>query len=472
MAESFDGRPHVVIVGGGFGGLTLAQSLDGAPVRVTLVDRTNHHTFQPLLYQVAMAGLSPADIAQPIRSILSRQQNATVLMAEVTGIDCAARRVHLADGGVLEWDFLVVACGVRTSYFGHDDWEGAAPGLKSIEDAVELRQRVLSAFELAEREEDAAVRRALMSFVVIGGGPTGVELAGALAELSKFVLDRDFRHIDPAEARVLLVEGGPRILPSFPDDLSESAASQLRELGVEVRTSARVTSIEPGVVRLGDEAIPCSVALWAAGVRAMPMTAWLGAPLDPLGRVKVDPDLRVPGQPRVFVVGDAARLDGPDGKPLPGVSPVAMQEARTVAKSIRRLIVGRDPLAFHYFDKGSMATIGRRRAIAQVQRMHMSGFLAWLAWLVVHIWYLIGFRNRLVVMITWAWSYFTYRRGARLILGRAPVRLPLESIESKARVASADASAVAASEHVDETADGPVVRVEGARPHRAHLPTE
>jgi NADH dehydrogenase len=465
MAESFDARPHVVIVGGGFGGLTLAQSLEGAPVRVTLVDRTNHHTFQPLLYQVAMAGLSPADIAQPIRSILSRQENVTVLMAEVTGIDCAERRVRLADGGVLDWDFLVVACGVRTSYFGHDDWEAAAPGLKSIEDAVELRQRVLSAFELAEREEDPAVRSALMSFVVIGGGPTGVELAGALAELSKFVLERDFRHIDPTEARVLLVEGGPRILPSFPEDLAESAASQLRELGVEVRAGAKVTSIEPGLVRLGDEVIPCSVALWAAGVRAVPMTAWLGAPLDPLGRVKVDPDLRVPGQPRVFVIGDAARLDGPDGKPLPGVSPVAMQQARTVAKSIRRLIVGRDPLVFHYFDKGSMATIGRRRAIAQVQRMHMSGFLAWLAWLVVHIWYLVGFRNRLVVMITWAWSYFTYRRGARLIVGRAPVQLP---VASKARVASE----VAASEHVDETADGPVVRVEGARPHRAHLPTE
>ncbi|HEX8790777.1 MAG TPA: NAD(P)/FAD-dependent oxidoreductase [Polyangiaceae bacterium] len=469
MAESFDARPHVVIVGGGFGGLTLAQSLEGDPVRVTLVDRTNHHTFQPLLYQVAMAGLSPAEIAQPIRSILSRQANATVLMAEVTGIDCAARRVQLADGGVLEWDFLVIACGVRTSYFGHDDWETAAPGLKSIEDAVELRERVLSAFELAEREDDSAVRDALLNFVVIGGGPTGVELAGALAELSKFVLDRDFRHIDPAKARVLLVEGGPRILPSFPEDLADSAASQLRELGVEVRTGARVTAIEAGLVRLGDEVIPCSVALWAAGVRAAPMTAWLGAPLDALGRVKVDPDLRVPGQPRVFVVGDAARLDGPDGKPLPGVSPVAMQQARTVAKSIRRLIVGRDALDFHYFDKGSMATIGRRRAIAQVQRMHMSGFLAWLAWLLVHIWYLIGFRNRLVVMITWAWSYFTYRRGARLIVGRAPVRLPRVS---KARVADASASAAAAREHVDEATDRPVVRVEGPRSDRTHLPTE
>lgn len=466
MPQSFDARPHVVIVGGGFGGLTLAQALEGAPVRITLVDRTNHHTFQPLLYQVAMAGLSPAEIAQPIRSILSGQENATVLMAEVTGIDCDRRRVQLADGGVLEWDFLVVACGVRTSYFGHDEWEGAAPGLKSLEDAIELRQRVLAAFELAERQEDPAVRDTLLNFVVIGGGPTGVELAGALAELSKFVLDRDFRRIDPAKARVLLLEGGPRILPSFPVDLAASAVSQLHELGVEVRTGARVTAIEPGVVRLGDEAIPCSVALWAAGVRAAPVTAWLGAPLDPLGRVKVDADLRVPGQPRVFVIGDAARLDGPDGKPLPGVSPVAMQQARTVAKSIRKLIVGRDPLAFHYFDKGSMATIGRSRAIAQVQRMHLSGFVAWLAWLLVHIWYLIGFRNRLVVMITWAWSYFTYRRGARLIVGRPRLRLPLPS---RARVEGHEAEPVgAAEEHVEEAPGAPARR--DGRGQRAHLP--
>jgi NADH dehydrogenase len=417
MAQGKDARPHVVILGGGFGGLTAAQALARAPVRVTLVDRTNHHTFQPLLYQVAMAGLSPADIAQPIRSVLRREHNVTVLMAEASRVDGARRRLHFTDGTSLEWDFLVVACGAQTSYFGHDEWERAAPGLKSIEDAVEIRQRVLLAFELAERESDPVKRQALLSFVVIGGGPTGVELAGALAELSKFVLDRDFRHIDPSEAKVRLVEAGPRILPSFPDDLAESATSQLHELGVEVRTGKRVTSIEPGRVQLDGESIPAAVVLWAAGVRAQPLTATLGAPLDGAGRVVVEPDCSVPGHPRIFVIGDAARLDGRDGQPLPGVSPVAMQQARTVAKSIRRAIVGRDTLVFRYFDKGSMATIGRRRAIAMVDRMHMSGFLAWLAWLFVHIWYLIGYRNRLVVMITWAWSYFTYRRGARLIVG-------------------------------------------------------
>jgi NADH:ubiquinone reductase (H+-translocating) len=424
MGEGKDARPHVVIVGGGFGGLTLAQSLDRAPVRVTLIDRTNHHTFQPLLYQVAMAGLSPADIAQPIRSIVRSEQNLTVLMAEATRVDADEQRLWLSDGTFLDWDFLVVACGARTSYFGHDEWAASAPGLKSIEDAVEIRQRVLLAFELAEREPVAERREQLLSFVVIGGGPTGVELAGALAELSKFVLDRDFRSIRPWEAKVILLEAGPRILPSFPDDLAESANSQLRELGVEVRPGAKVTSIEPGYVRLGDDSIPCSVVLWAAGVRANQLTETIGAPLDRSGRVMVEPDLSVPGHPRIFVIGDAARLDAKDGQPLPGVSPVAMQQARTVARSIRNALVGRDLVTFRYFDKGSMATIGRSRAVAMVDRMHMSGFVAWIAWLVVHIWYLIGFRNRLVVMITWAWSYFTYRRGARLIAGYGATRVP------------------------------------------------
>jgi NADH dehydrogenase len=427
MAQGMDARPHVVIVGGGFGGLTAAQALEGAPVRVTLLDRTNHHTFQPLLYQVAMAGLSPAEIAQPIRSIIRGERNATVLMAEASRVDGDERRVYLTDGTSLQWDFLIVACGARTSYFGHDDWERVAPGLKSIEDAVDIRQRVLVSFELAERETSAARRAELLSFVVIGGGPTGVELAGALAELSKFVLDRDFRHIDPAEAQVRLIEAGARILPSFPEDLAESAVSQLQELGVKVQTGAEVTAIEPGRVRLGSDSIPCSVVLWAAGVRANPLTATLGAPLDRSGRVMVERDLSVPGHPRIFVIGDAARVDGKDGQPLPGVSPVAMQQARTVAKSIRRAIVGRVTLPFSYFDKGSMATIGRRRAVAMVDRMHMSGFLAWMAWLFVHIWYLIGFRNRLVVMITWAWSYFTYRRGARLIVGYGGPRPTLVS---------------------------------------------
>jgi NADH dehydrogenase len=423
MAQAKDARPHVVIVGGGFGGLTAAQSLATAPVRITLIDRTNHHTFQPLLYQVAMAGLSPAEIAQPIRAIVRAQDNVTVLMAEATRIDLAGRRVHLQDGAVLDWDFLIVACGAETSYFGHEAWEEVAPGLKSIEDAVAIRTRVLVAFELAEREENAHRREALLSFVVIGGGPTGVELAGALAELSKFVLDRDFRHIDPSVARVRLLEAGPRILPSFPEDLAESAIGQLHELGVEVRTGARVTSIEPGCVRLGGEELPCSVVLWAAGVKAQPLTASLGVPLDRSGRVLVDRDLTIPEHPRAFVIGDAARLDGPDGQPLPGVSPVAMQQARAVAVSVRRAMAGKDLLPFEYFDKGSMATIGRSRAVAMVNRMHMSGFLAWLAWLVVHIFYLIGFKNRLVVLFIWAWSYVTYRRGARLVTGYPPPSL-------------------------------------------------
>ena len=415
-----DARPHVVIIGGGFGGLTTAQALAGTPVRVTLIDRTNHHTFQPLLYQVAMAGLSPAEIAQPIRAILQAQHNATVLMAEAGRIDLAGRRVELADGGTIVFDFLVLACGAETSYFGHDAWQAAAPGLKSIEDALEIRRRVLLAFEIAERESDETRRADLLGFVVIGGGPTGVELAGAVAELAKFVLDRDFRRIDPAAARVTLLEAGPRILPSFPTETSESAVAQLHELGVDVRCDTRVTAIEPACVFLkspdgAEGRIGCAVTLWAAGVHANPLTATLGVPLDPAGRVLVGRDLAVPGHPRVFVVGDATRFDDEDGRPLPGVSPVAMQEARTVARSIRRAIVGKESVPFSYRDKGAMATIGRRRAVAVVDRMRLSGFIAWLAWLIVHIWYLIGFKNRIVVMTIWAWSYATYRRGARLI---------------------------------------------------------
>jgi NADH dehydrogenase len=410
-----DGRPHVVIVGGGFGGLTAAQALANAPVRITLFDRSNHHTFQPLLYQVAMAGLSPAEIAQPIRSILQRQSNATVYMAGVARVDLAGREVVLDDGSSVGWDFLVVACGALTSYFGHDDWEAISPGLKSLRDAVRIRERVLVAFEQAERETDPARRAALLSVVVVGGGPTGVELAGALAELAKFVLDRDFRNIDPSSTRVVLVEGGPRILPGLSPSLSESAASQLRELGVEIRVDSPVTAIERDRVVLGASSIPCSMSLWAAGVRAEPLTSTLGAELDKAGRVVVAPDLSIPAQPRAFVIGDAALVLDKKGKPLPGVSPVAMQQARAVARSIRRALRGRDTAPFEYLDKGSMATIGRRRAVAMVDRIEMSGFLAWMAWLLVHIWYLIGFRNRLVVMLTWAWSYFTYRRGARII---------------------------------------------------------
>jgi NADH dehydrogenase len=412
-----DRRPHVVVVGGGFGGLTATQAFAKAPVRVTLLDRTNHHTFQPLLYQIATAGLSPADIAQPIRAIVHKQPNVTVLLAEAARIDLDAREVHLDDGAAITWDFLVLACGAETSYFGHDEWKEVAPGLKSLPDAVAIRTRVLLAFELAEREENASMRDELLSFAVIGGGPTGVELSGALAELSKFVLDRDFRHIDPSAAKVRLLEAGPRILPSFPEDLAASAVSQLRELGVEVRAGARVTGIEPGRVHLGAETLACSVVVWAAGVRAQPLTATLGVPTDKSGRVFIQKDLSIAGHPNAFVIGDAARLDGPDGQPLPGVSPVAMQQARWVAKTIRWTMTGQARKPFEYFDKGSLATIGRSRAIAMVHRMHLSGLLAWLVWLLVHIFYLIGFRNRVVVMITWAWSYLTYGRGARLVVG-------------------------------------------------------
>ncbi|MGD0675872.1 MAG: NAD(P)/FAD-dependent oxidoreductase [Polyangiaceae bacterium] len=442
MTASVEPLPHVLIIGGGFGGLTAAQALANAKARITLLDRTNHHTFQPLLYQVAMAGLSPADIAQPIRAIVHGQKNVTVLMAEAKRIDLDAKIVHLDDGDEMHWDFLILACGMETSYFGHDEWRRTAPGLKSIEDAIDIRQRVLLAFELAERESDRARRDALLSFVVIGGGPTGVELAGALAELSKFALERDFRGIDPSATKVQLLEAGPRILPSFPEDLAESAVRQLRDLGVLVRKGARVTAIEPGRVHLGDEQIPCAAVIWAAGVRADSLTATLGVTLDRSGRVLVRKDLSVPGHPHAFVVGDAARLDGKDGGPLPGVSPVAMQEARTVAKSIRRLFEGKRSLEFEYFDKGSMATIGRSRAIAQINRIHLSGFVAWMAWLIVHIWYLIGFKNRLVVMIVWAWSYLTYRRGARLITGYAdPSAIRALRLQSAAPSAASDGRA-------------------------------
>jgi NADH dehydrogenase len=410
-------RPHVVIVGGGFGGLTAAQSLDGAELDITLIDRTNHHLFQPLLYQVAMAGLSPAEIASPIRSILAHQDNVKVLLAEAERIDLTERAVHLRDGETLRYDHLILATGAETSYFGHDEWEQFAPGLKSIDDGVEVRQRVLLAFETAEREPDEAKRQALLSFVVIGGGPTGVELAGALAELSRYVLDTDFRVIRPEKAKVRLLEAGPRILASFSEELSTSAVEQLAEIGVEVRTGAKVTKIDNTGVYLEGEKIACSVVLWGAGVRATALTKTLGVELDRAGRVVVEKDLTIPKHPEAYVIGDTAAFLHDGGKPLPGVSPVAMQQARTVAKSIRRALEEKPRLDFSYFDKGSMATIGRKRAIAEMGKMRLSGFVAWMAWLFIHIWYLIGFRNRIVVLFTWFWSYVTYRRGARLITG-------------------------------------------------------
>ena len=414
--EATLGVPHVVIIGGGFAGLTAAKALRGAPVDVTLLDRTNHHLFQPLLYQVASAGLSPADIASPIRSILAHQKNARVLLAEVSRIDVAAKKV-MVDGGELAYDFLIVAAGAHTNYFGHDDWEPFAPGLKSLEDAVEVRRRVLLAFERAERAEDEATRRRLLTFVVIGGGPTGVETSGAFSELSRFVLDKDFRSIQPKETRVILLEAGPRILAAFAEDLSRHAATQLQELGVEVRTGAMVTSIDDDGVHLGAERIETSTVVWAAGVSVTPLAGSLGTPLDRQGRAIVGADLTIAGHPEVFAIGDMAHFEQ-DGKPVPGVSPVAMQQARSAARAIKATLAGQPRKPFHYVDKGTMATIGRSRAVAEAKGIHLHGFIAWLAWLFVHIWYLIGFRNRVIVMFEWLWSYVTYKRGARLITGQ------------------------------------------------------
>jgi len=408
--------PHVVIVGGGFGGLYAARALAGRPVRVTLLDRRNHHLFQPLLYQVATAVLNPSDIAAPLRSVLRRATNVTVFLASVERVDLAGRRVVL-ERGEIGYDGLVLAAGASHSYFGHDDWEVFAPGLKTLEDALEIRRRVLLAYEAAERERDGAEQRALLTFVVIGGGPTGVELAGALGEISRQTIARDFRLIDPTKARIILLEGGPRILPAFPEPLSRSAADALRRIGVEVDTHAVVTRVTADAVWLGGEQIRTRTVLWAAGVAASPLGKKLGAPVDRAGRVLVQPDLSIPGHREVFVIGDLAALKDERGNLLPGVAPVAIQEGRFVAHTIGRELKGEARRNFHYFDKGSLATIGRAAAVAQFGKIHISGFIAWLAWLFIHIFFLIGFRNRLIVLIQWAWSYFTYERGARLITG-------------------------------------------------------
>src|SRR5262245_1770720 len=407
--------PQVVIIGAGFGGLTTAQSLKRAPVRITVVDRTNHHLFQPLLYQVAMAGLSPADIAAPIRSVLRKQKNVKVLLDEAVDVNLADQTVKLRDSE-LKYDYLVLATGGHTSYFGHDEWEKFAPGLKNLDDAVEIRRRVLLAFEAAEKETDPERRSKLMTFVVVGGGPTGVELAGAIAELARFVLARDFRNIHSETAEILLLEAGTEILPTFAPDLSESARRQLTNLGVKVRTGAMVTSIDEHGVYLGAERISASTVIWGAGVRATALTTRLGAPIDRVGRVLINRDLTVPGHHKVFAIGDMTWLEQ-DGKPLPGVSPVAMQMGRCVARNIKNDLAGKPYEEFRYFDKGNMATIGRKAAIAEIRKLHLSGFIAWMAWLMVHIFFLIGFRNRFAVIFNWAWSYFTYQRGARLITG-------------------------------------------------------
>jgi NADH:ubiquinone reductase (H+-translocating) len=411
--------PHVVIIGGGFGGLYAARALRRAAVRVTVIDRRNYHLFQPLLYQVAAATLSPADIAAPIRQILRRQENATVVLAEVVAIDTAAKCVVLADDRRVGYDYLIVASGAVDQYFGHDEWAPIAPALKTIDDATEIRRRFLLAFEAAEQETDPEVRRALLTFVVIGGGPTGVEMAGSFAEIAHHTLRREFRSIDPAAARIVLVEGGKRLLAAYPDELSDRAKRDLEELGVEVRLGSIVTRIDIGAVFIGDERIPAYDVVWAAGVAASPLGKTIGAPVDRMGRVSVEPDLSVPGHPEIFVIGDLAAIthDSADGKPLPGVAQVAMQGGAAVAKNIVRAMRGEPRQPFHYRDKGNMATIGRARAIAEIRGLKLTGFVAWLTWLFVHILFLIGFRNRLIVLLEWASSYLTWQRGARLITG-------------------------------------------------------
>jgi NADH dehydrogenase len=407
-------EPHVVVVGGGFGGLNAARALAGQPVRVTLLDRRNHHLFQPLLYQVATAALNPSDIAAPLRSVLRRARNVTVLLAEVERVDLAARRLVL-DRGEIGYDALILAAGAGHSYFGHDDWEVFAPGLKSLEDALEIRRRVLLAYESAEREADGAEQRALLTFVVVGGGPTGVELAGALAEISRQTIARDFRVIDPTKARVVLVEGGPRVLASFPPSLSGRARRALERIGVEVRTGSIVTRVTADAVWLGGEQIRARTVLWAAGVAAAPLARTLGVALDRAGRVPVEADLSIPGHPEAFAIGDMSLCRGPSGTPLPGLAPVAIQQGRHAADNVLRRLRGRPTRAFRYRDRGSMATIGRAAAIATVGGIQLSGLVAWLAWLLVHIMFLIGFRNRFLVLFEWAWAYVSWQRGARLI---------------------------------------------------------
>jgi NADH dehydrogenase len=410
---------HVVIVGGGFGGLYAARALRDVDVEVTLLDRRNHHVFQPLLYQVATAALSPGDIASPIRWILRHQKNVEVLLAEVRRVD-AARRVLVLDHGEMSYDFLILATGATHAYFGHDEWQVAAPGLKTLEDALEIRRRVLLAYEHAERESDPAKRAALLTFVVIGGGPTGAEMAGALAEISRQSLARNFRHFDPSSARIILIEAGPSILSTFPETLREAATHDLQRLGVEVRTGRAVTGVSNGRVEIGSDSIAAATVLWAAGVAASPVGATLGVPTDRAGRVLVQPDLTIPGHRELFVIGDLASVPAANGKPLPGVAQVAIQTGRHAAANIRRALAGQPYLPFVYKDLGNMATIGRASAIADFGWLRLKGWIAWLAWLFVHIMNLIGFRNRLVVLVQWAWAYFSYQRAIRLITSRDP----------------------------------------------------
>tara|TARA_R110002111_G_scaffold256979_2_gene324598 strand:+ start:81123 stop:82469 length:1347 start_codon:yes stop_codon:yes gene_type:complete len=409
---------RILIIGGGFAGLNAALELGGVRgVEVTLVDRHNYHLFQPLLYQVAMAGLSPADIATPIRSLLSTYRNTSVLLGEAESIDLAAQKVKF-DFGELPFDYLVLACGATHSYFGHNEWEQYAPGLKTISQATEIRKRVLSAFEHAERITDPDEQKKYLTYVIVGGGPTGVELAGAIGEMSRFTLSRDFRRINPSHTRVILVEAGPRILPMFSEQQSNRAARDLENLGVQIWTSSMVTNINAEGVELGGERIRAATVLWAAGVEASPLGKTGGMHVDNRGRVIVEPDLSLQGYPNVFVAGDQATYTHQTGKPLPGTAPVALQQGKFIGKTIRDEIGGTPRSKFHFRDKGQMATIGRSRGIVEIGRFKLSGFLAWVVWLVVHIFYLTGFKNRVLVVMQWGWSYLSFRRGARLIVDR------------------------------------------------------
>jgi NADH dehydrogenase len=410
--------PHVLIVGGGFVGLNAAKGLGSVSgIDVTLLDRTNHHLFQPLLYQVAMAGLSPADIAAPIRSLLSKHRNIRVLQGEVASLDLA-RNAVVADFGEVAFDYLILACGAQHSYFGHDDWEEFAPGLKNLQQATEIRRRVLSAYEEAERTNSPDERKRLLTFVVVGGGPTGVELAGAIGEMSRFTLAKDFRNIDAALARIFLIEAGPRVLPMFSEAQAARATRDLEHLGVQVWAHSAVTKIDTEGVEIGPERIHAATVLWAAGVQASSLGRTAGLEVDRQGRVLVEPDLSVKGRPNVFVAGDMASFTHQTGKPLPGTAPVAMQQGRYLARTIRGELVGKTRQPFRFVDKGQMATIGRSRAIVEIGRLKIAGFAAWILWLVVHIYYLTGFKNRLLVVLQWAWSYISFRRGARLIVNK------------------------------------------------------
>ena len=409
-------RPHVVIVGAGFGGLYAARALKHEDVRVTVVDRRNHHLFQPLLYQVATAGLSPSDIAYPIRAVLGRQKNAWVCMGEVLAIDVDAHKIILQDGKI-EYDYLLIATGGRHSYSGHPEWEAYAPGLKNVEDALEIRRRILIAFEKAEREVDETRRQALLTFIIVGGGPTGVELAGAIAEIACMALVHDFRRINPQDARIILVEAGPRILPAFPEILSAKAEAGMRKLHVEVRTNSVLTMIRSGGVMIGHQSILAETVLWAAGVTASPLGRSLGVPLDRAGRVLVESDLSIPGHPEVLVVGDLAAFVDHEGAFLPGLAPVAIQQGRHAAQTIACRCKGQPSKPFHYVDRGILATVGRGSAVAHVGPIKISGFLAWVTWVFIHIFFLIGFRNRFIVLFEWGWAYITLQRSARLITG-------------------------------------------------------